>query len=126
MPILDTFTDQSAKKRLDNLVAQHIIKDKKIIFYHYILGNTHADIEDLFATADYLALFNGALGKAITVSEIDISKPLIPQLKKKNDGKDFNHYAPANFFAKNVTSITLSDDTLDNFEKLFVKLNKLF
>ena len=123
--LLDTFTDQSAKQRLENLVAQHIIKDKKIIFYHDILGSTHADIEDLFSTADYLTLFNGALSKTITVGEIDSSKPLLPQLKKKNGGKDFNHYAPANFFAKNVANITLSDDTLSNFEKLFIKLNKL-
>lgn len=123
--LLDTFIDQSAKQRLDNLVAQHIIKDKKIIFYHEIIGTTHADVEDLFSTTDYLMLYNGAFSKALEVKEIDQSKPLLPQLKKKNAGKDFNHYSPANFFAKNIANISLTNDTLGNFEKLFVILNKL-
>ena len=124
--LLDTFTDPSAKQRLENLVAQHIIKDKKIIFYHDILGTTHADIEDLFSTTEYLMLYNGAFSKALNATDFDKSKPILQQLKKKNSGKDFNHYTPANFFAKNVASISLSKDTLDNFAKLFEKLNKLF
>ena len=124
--LLDTFTDQSAKQRLDNLVAQHLIKDKKIVFYHDILETTHADVEDLFSTADYLVLYNGAFGKTLDVSDFDSSKPLLPQLKKKNNGKDFNHYSPANFYAKSVATVILSDDTLNNFENLFEKLNKLF
>ena len=48
------------------------------------------------------------------------------QLKEKNGNKDFNHYSPANYFAKNIANITLSDDTLDNFEALFKAINKLF
>ena len=123
--LLDTFTEQSAKQRLDNLIAQKIIKDKKIVFYHDILGSVHADIEDLFLISDYLILYNGAFSKSITVDSIDSNKPILEQLKKENGGKDFNHYTPANFFAKNVASITLSDNTLENFEKLFTKLNKL-
>jgi len=123
--LLDTFTDQSAKQRLDNMIAQNIIKEKKIIFYHDILGNTHADIEDLFFIADYLVLYNGAFNKKITVDDIDANKPLLNQLKKQNGDKDFNHYTPANFFAKNVASIAISESTLDNFEKLFMKINKL-
>lgn len=122
--LLDTFTDQSAKKRLDNLVAQHIIKDKKIVFYHDILGNTYADIEDLFSIEDYLKLYNGAFNKTIKVDDIDESKPILAQLKRLNDGENFNHYSPANFLAKNIANIVLSETTLSNFEKLFIELNK--
>ena len=123
--LLDTFTDQSAKQRLDNLIAQHIIKDKKIIFYHDIIETSHTDVEDLFSISDYLLLYNGAFSKTLNTSDIDSSKSLLAQLKRKNSGKDFNHYAPANFFAKNIANITLDNNTLDNFEKLFEKLNKL-
>jgi hypothetical protein len=100
-------------------------EEKKIVFYHNVLGNTHADIEDLFSLADYLAIYNGAFNKNITVNEIDVNKPLLIQLKKKNGDKDFNHYIPANYFAKNTATIVLSGSTLDNFEKLFTILNKL-
>ena len=74
---------------------------------------------------DYLLIYNGAFNKAIKVDEIDESKPLLAQLKKHNGGKDFNHYSPANYFAKNIANVTLSEITLGNFERLFTKLNKL-
>ena len=123
--LLDTFTDQSAKQRLENLVAQNLIKDKKIVFYHEILENNHADIEDLFSLSDYLQLYNAAMGKSYVISEFDKTKPILPQLKRKNSGKDFNHYLPANYLAKSSSTITISDDTIANFEKLFSKINNL-
>jgi len=123
--LLDTFTDQSAKARLDNLVAQNVIKDKKIVFYHDVLSKTIADIEDLFVLADYLQIYNGAMGKTHTVADFDDTKSILLQIKKKNGNKNFNHYLPANYLAKNIATITLSEDTLANFEKLFIKINKL-
>lgn len=124
--LLDTFTDQSAKARLDNLIAQNIIKDKRILFYHSVINTDFADVEDLFSDSDYLTLFNGAFSKDIKQSDIDANKPIMKQLKEKNGNKDFNHYSPANYFAKNIANITLSDETLDNFEALFKAINKLF
>ena len=123
--LLDTFTDQSAKQRLDNLIAQKIIKDKKIIFYHEVLSKTVADIEDLFELSDYLHIYNAAMGKSFSVSDFDVTKSILSQLKKKNSNKDFNHYLPANYLTKNIAGISLSSDTLNNFENLFAKINKL-
>lgn len=124
--LLDTFTDQSAKARLENLIAQNIIKDKRIMFYHDVLKVPFADVEDLFSDDDYLMLYNGAFSKQITQGDIDTTKPIMKQLKKKNGGKDFNHYTPANYLAKNAVTISLSDETLNNFELLFKAVNKLF
>ncbi len=47
-------------------------------------------------------------------------------VRRLNGGKNFNHYSPANYLAKNISAITLSDETKDNFEKLFREVNKLF
>jgi predicted ATPase len=124
--LLDTFTEQSAKARLDNLIAQNIIKGKKVMFYHDILKTDYADVEDLFKDNDYLVLYNDAFGKSIEIKDIDSSEPIMEQLKKINGGKNFNHYTPANFLAKNAQSFSFSDETLDNFEKLFVCINKTF
>lgn len=122
--LLDTFTEQSAKARLDNMVAKNIIKDKNILFYHDVLECNFADVEDMFSDDDYLSLFNGAFSKKISSSDIDSSKPIMQQLKEKNGKKEFNHYTPANYLAQNVGALTLSDATLDNFEKLFKIVNK--
>lgn len=124
--LLDTFTDQSAKARLDNLITQNIIKDKRIMFYHDVLKVPFADVEDLFSDADYLMLYNGAFSKHIAHDDIDATEPIMKQLKKKNGGKEFNHYTPANYLAKNAAAIELSGETLDNFERLFKAVNKLF
>lgn len=124
--LLDTFTDKSAQARLNNLTVQNIIKEKKIVFYHDVLNRKFADVEDMFSVDDYLSLYNGAFGKNISRADIDDNMPILPQLKKLNSGKDFNHYTPANYLAKNVSSILLSDETLGHFENLFQTVNKLF
>lgn len=123
--LLDTFTDQSAEARLKRMVEQKIIADKKIIFYHTVIGQTFADIEDLFTKEEYLSLFNGAFGTAVQLSELVANKPIMAQLKRIN-GKAFNHYSPANYMVKNIRTIIFSEDTLARFEKLFEIINKKF
>lgn len=124
--LLDTFTDVSAKQRLDNLTAQNIIKDKKIVFYHDILSTGYADVEDLFTIEEYINLYNGAFSEELIASSFDPSKAILPQIKKSRNDKDFNHYRPANHLARNITSFNISDSTINNFENLFKKINKLF
>ena len=51
--LLDTFTDQAAQARLKRMVEQKIIADKKILYYHSIMGQAYADIEDLFDKEEY-------------------------------------------------------------------------
>lgn len=123
--LLDTFSDQKSKARLDNQIKQNIIKGKNVLFYSDILENAFADVEDLFEASDYLLLYNGAFGTKIEEKDIDKTKPIVKQFAKYNDDKDYNHYSPANYLARNVNEIALSDVTLSNFEKLFKKINIL-
>lgn len=124
--VLDTFTDQKAEAHLKRMIEEKIIADKKIVFYHTILNRDFADIEDLFSKEEYLRLYNGAFGKSIQSNELDAQKPIMIQLKRKNDNKPFNHYLPANHMAKNIGTITFSNETLDRFEKLFKLVNSKF
>lgn len=124
--LLDTFTDQAAQARLKRMVEQKIIADKKILYYHSIMGQAYADIEDLFDKEEYLVLFNGAFGKAVQISELDTNKPIMSQLKRLNGNKAFNHYSPANYMAKNIGSLVFSDETMGRFEKLFAMVNSKF
>ncbi len=123
--LLDTFTDQSAQARLKRMVEQKIIADKKILFYHTVIGQSFADIEDLFSKEEYLILYNGAFGTTVQFSDLDADKPIMAQLKRIN-GKAFNHYSPANYMAKNIGMLTFSEETLERFEKMFKLVNEKF
>ncbi len=123
--LLDTFTDQSAKARLDKMVVQNIIKDKKIIFYHDVLNTSFADAEDMFDVSEYINLYNGAFSKNISADDIDTTKGIMSQLRLLNSKKDFNHYAPARYLLQLTESIEFCEKTLSNFETLFKAINKL-
>lgn len=122
--LLDTFTDQSAEARLKRMVEQKIIADKKILFYHTVIGQAYADIEDLFSKDEYLAFYNGAFGKSVQLSDLSLDQPIMTQLKRLNGNKAFNHYAPANYMAKNIGTLAFSEETLQRFENLFQLINK--
>ena len=124
--LLDTFTDQGAEVRLKRMVEQKIIADKKILYYHSVTGQTFADIEDLFRKEEYLALYNGAFGTSIQITDLDADKPIMAQLKRLNGNKSFNHYSPANYMAKNIGTLRFSEETIDRFEKLFALVNSKF
>lgn len=121
--LLDTFTNQSAEKRLNNMVSKKIIRESNILFYHDILNSEYADIEDLFKKEDYINLYNGAFESNVDVNKVK-NGPILNQLKKLNNGS-FNHYFPANYLAKNINKMDISEETLDNFEKLFKIINKI-
>lgn len=123
--LLDTFTDRSARSRLNNMVAKQIIKENNILFYHDVIQSDHADIEDLFLKSDYVDLYNKTFDVEIDSTTLTDGS-ILEQLRALNNGESFNHYRPANYLAKNIQSITLSNESLDNFEKLFKLINKLF
>lgn len=124
--LLDTFTDQGAEVRLKRMVEQKIIADKKILYYHSIIEQTFADIEDLFSKEEYLTLYNGAFGASVQMSDLDTDRPIMSQLKRLNGNKSFNHYSPANYMAKNIGTLSFSEETIGRFEKLFSMVNSKF
>ncbi|OAV76097.1 putative ATP-binding protein involved in virulence [Bacteroidales bacterium Barb7] len=127
--LLDSFTDAKGKAKLDELVIQKIINQKNIRFFHEFLANRkRVDIEDLFTKNDYIKLFNKAFDKDIKVNNLnaDIESILI-QINQHLSKERFNHYLPANQLVKNGLSINYFEkETIDNFEKVFIEINKIF
>lgn len=84
-----------------------------------------ADIEDLFAPADYLRLYNWAFGR--NVKESDLPATPIPIVKKLVDlhGK-FDHALPAHALTDNQADFfaSVKKETVSRFEKAFETLNK--
>lgn len=131
--LLDTFTDQKGKQRVSDLIQQRIIKDKHIRFFNEFANNgkSTADIEDLFSKEEYIKLFNLAFDKefpTVKITDLDSSIDTILKQINKVIGKDrFNHYKPANKLNQlGVDKSYFSANTLDNFEKMFIEINKLF
>ena len=131
--LLDTFIDSKGKQKVDDLVLSKIIKERHIRFFDEFSqnGSNQADIEDLFSKDDYLKIFNLAFKDEfgeIVFSDLNSSiKPIIIQLNKKINRDRFNHYKPAMKLTQLSPGITFfSDETLNNFEKSFKEINKLF
>ncbi|MDJ0335363.1 AAA family ATPase [Salinibacterium sp. G-O1] len=84
-----------------------------------------ADIEDLFAPVDYLKLYNWAFSR--NVQESDLPATPVPIIKKLIDLHGwFDHALPAHALTYNQPEFfsTISPDTVERFEKAFVKLNE--
>ncbi len=131
--LLDTFTDQKGKQKVNDLIRYKIIKEKNIRFFDEFSNNgkTVADIEDLFTKDEYVKLFNAAFDKEfseVKVATLDITIDTVLKQINKAIGKDrFNHYRPANKLNQlGVDKKFFSTTTLDNFEKMFTEINKLF
>jgi len=130
--LLDTFTDQKGKQKVDDLIQHKIIREKNIRFFNEFTNNGKqtADIEDLFEKDEYLKLFNTAFDKEYSVKLADLDMGIdiiIKQINKAINKDGFNHYRPANKLNQLAADKSyFSAKTLDNFEKMFTEINKLF
>ena len=112
-------------QRLQQLTQLGILRDTRLVTIGQILGTRTGDIEDLFATGEYLELFNKAFGKAFVVSDLKGTDPIVKQCARLLGVDRFDHGKPATILLRDYTNIipTLSEDTLARFEALFQRVN---
>ena len=122
--LLDTMIPSTSKK-LNHLIDENILNSKKLITYGQILNKKYADVEDAFEIDDYIKIYNLTYGENIKKDQIDETKmkkgivEAISEITQK-----FNHYLPAKTLLS--TKIEISEKTLENFELIIKKINKLF
>lgn len=129
--LLDSYTDPKGKEKMEGLIRDKIVQKNKIRFFdEYLPDYDKADLEDLFTKKDYLNLFNSAFNEYSDIAEKDLNadiKQVIIQINKHLNIARFNHYRPANQLVKlGVDKSFFDKETLDNFEKVFTDINKLF
>lgn len=130
--LLDSFTDQKGKRKVEDLISHKIIKEKNIRFFDEFsnVEGKHADIEDLFEKEEYLKLFNDTFEEYedISIEQLDSTEnQVLKQINKKIGKSHFNHYRPANKLAQmGVDSKFFEEQTLTRFENMFKEINKLF
>ncbi|MFP0398942.1 AAA family ATPase [Acinetobacter nosocomialis] len=128
--LLDSFTDQKAKSKLDRMISEKIIADKNIKFFHeFLINRTKADIEDIFLKNEYLELFNYSFKEQyseIKESDLDVNiEGILSQINKIINKPRFNHYLPAKSFTMSIEYCEkLSEETLNRFESIFKEVNK--
>jgi hypothetical protein len=112
------------------MIAGKIIRKNNVKFFDEFCDNEKADIEDLFEKSEYLEMFNNAFEgtyPSIKLNELNNKIPnILIQIKKHLDINGFNHYRPANQLATGKFDIlTLSQETIKRFEKVFNTMNNL-
>lgn len=130
--LLDSFTNQKGKRKVEDLISHKIVKEKNIRFFDEFatVGGKYADIEDLFEKEEYLKLFNDTFEEYedISIEQLDPNEnQILKQINKKIGKSHFNHYRPANKLAqKGLNSKFFKEQTLVRFENMFKEINKLF
>ena len=113
-------------QKLSALAKAGFLTDKRIITIGDVAERKVADIEDLFAKDDYLALYNAAFGKSVKAADLKGTDPIVRQLARHEGVDRFNHDAPAEALLRGKVdpATSLSDDTLKAFEALFERINE--
>jgi hypothetical protein len=122
-------------QKIRNLMSSGRLKARSIIQVGEFVGNSDADVEDLFDAGFYLSLVNGAysveLAKPLKVADIAKGNPRvvkrIEDYFKANGLGRFNHYRPAAYFLTNQGKLLpkVSAKALDRAETLVKKVNAL-
>jgi len=122
--MIDSRTEGNQK--LSRLADKGYLSKKRLIPLGQIIGKNLADIEDLFTVDDYLMLYNDAFNDSVKPSDLSGDDSIVNQIARHKNIKRFNHGKPADIFLRkrDVYLPKLSDQTLENFEKLFKALNK--
>lgn len=119
--LLDTLS-HALEGKINSMVNKSIIDKGRILTFDVFVGSNRADIEDMFDKKDFEKLYNLSMNKSSSLSG---DNPVLEQIKEL-EGKDFNHYIPAYYFAKNIDVCIISDTTIDRFESMFKEVNSLF
>jgi len=116
---------EEGHQKLTALAKTGFLAEKRIITIGEVVKSKMADIEDLFAKDDYLALYNAAFGKRINAADLMGTHPIVHQIARVEGIVRYDHNAPAEVLlrerAKRVAA--LSGKTLDAFEALFKRIN---
>ncbi len=110
-------------QKLNALIAEGVLEEKRIIMLGPIVGMNTADIEDLFDPEDYLTLYNTATSSSLALGDLDGNDRILGRIERKV-GK-FNHNSPADWLLANRDTATrsLRQTTLDRFEKVIQQIN---
>ncbi|PWD52050.1 hypothetical protein C8046_16760 [Serinibacter arcticus] len=120
--LLDSGVEGAGK--VEAAMSANKIDSSRVVLVSAVLKQNHADIEDLFAVEDYLALYNEALTRAVALETLpQYHDRILKRLESAGESK-FDHWRPAELLLRDPARVdALSASTLDNFEALARRIN---
>ncbi len=114
--------DSNAKgmQRIDGMIKNNLLSKSRLIFVNEVLSGKNGDIEDIFSTEDYLALYNAAFDQDIKSSDLPPGDRIVKRIESRIE-KEFDHYLPAQYMTR--ADHSFSEETVMRFEKLFTRIN---
>jgi len=114
----------SGNQKLTEMAKRDYLKAKRVITPAAATATDEADIEDLFDVTDYLGLINRVETTSLTPADLQGTDPVVRRVQRAL-GHPFSHQRPADELLRGRDLIlnTLSDQTLDRFEKLISQVN---
>jgi AAA ATPase domain len=115
---------KAQRQKIDAAITQGRLKASNVLSVETFCTVKGADIEDLFAPDEYLALYNAARGRSLTMTDLKGKDRIVKKIERK-DG-DFNHGQIAAYFLSHQHEVipTLSADTIKRFENTIDALVK--
>lgn len=114
-------------QRLTDMADKGLLERHRLITVGEVANAKQADIEDLLDLQDYLDLYNSAFKTKALKSKLPPGDRIVKRLAVlEHGGKDFDHGVPAEHLLRNRDKLLakLKPATLDNFERLFERLNE--
>lgn len=127
--LVDGPKTSSVLDRVRKAATENGLPERRIVAISEVAESLPAtsDVEDLFAPADYLKLYNWAFNTSIQPEDLaDTPVPIIKKLQDYRGGDDFDHALPAHALTAHQTEFFggLDSMTVENFIALFKLLNK--
>lgn len=118
--------DAEAKisQRLTEMIVKGLLEPHRLITIGQVTGTPKADIEDLFTIEEYLSLYNEGFGSHLAATDLPTDGPIIKRIERLVGRYD--HGIPATVLLRTPEPFlnSLSEETVQRFEKLFELVNQ--
>lgn len=124
--LVDGARTNARMSRIKSAAKDNGVPESAIVAVSDVEGlPTNGDIEDLFAAADYLRLYNWAFDTNVDANDLnDTREPILKRLIDYR-GTDFDHALPAHALTERRDEFfaNIDPETVRNFETMFALLN---
>lgn len=112
-------------QRLQRAIEGGRLKQRRLIEVSAVTESAHGDIEDVFTSEDYLALFNAAFDQQITTESLPEGDRILRRIAAQFPEQTFDHYRPAETLLREQATLlsSMSERTLAQFAALFTAIN---